>query len=106
MNTIELTADTFDAVITANDLVVIDFRAEWCGPLPRVRARASLRARRRLTRRSCLCQGGYRHWQRYRRSLALCSIVSGGPGSSGCRGSGCGCGRSRAWRGGIRSRSR
>lgn len=32
MNSIEVTEDNFDQVIMDNDLVVIDFWAEWCAP--------------------------------------------------------------------------
>lgn len=30
--TIELTEETFEETITDNDIVVVDFWAEWCGP--------------------------------------------------------------------------
>jgi len=32
MATIELTAENFETTIMENDMVVIDFWAEWCGP--------------------------------------------------------------------------
>jgi len=32
MATIDLTKDTFEATITGNDIVLVDFWAPWCGP--------------------------------------------------------------------------
>ena len=32
MATVEITADTFEKTIAENDIVLVDFWADWCGP--------------------------------------------------------------------------
>lgn len=32
MSTVELTVDTFEQTLTDNDIVLVDWWAEWCGP--------------------------------------------------------------------------
>lgn len=32
MSTVDLTTDTFEQTVTGNDIVLVDWWAEWCGP--------------------------------------------------------------------------
>lgn len=32
MSTVDLTAETFEQTVTGNDIVLVDWWAEWCGP--------------------------------------------------------------------------
>ena len=39
MATIELSKENFEDVVTKNDMVIVDFRAPWCGREPRLVSR-------------------------------------------------------------------
>jgi len=39
MVVLDLTQENFDATITGNKMVIVDFRAPWCGRAPRLGSR-------------------------------------------------------------------
>jgi thiol-disulfide isomerase/thioredoxin len=39
MVVLDLTQENFDATITGNKMVIVDFRAPWCGRAPRLVSR-------------------------------------------------------------------